>query len=138
MKLMDNLTIGDRVRARRDELGLTQDDLAERAGYCNKTAISKLEHAGNELSMKQVRRLASALDCTMEYLMGWQIRPDTKLSDTHVSTSDIPAAIDLYASYKAASPEKQMAIDVLLKDPQQAALSQRLQQYSNAEIQNNS
>lgn len=133
--LTDNLTIGDRVRNRREALGLTQDDLAERAGYCNKTAISKLEHLGNDISMKQVRRLAKALDCTMEYLMGWQDRPDVKLSDAPVSTADIPAAIGLYARYKNASPETQMAIDLLLKGPLQDALSQRLQGYNNGQTQ---
>lgn len=138
MRLLDNLTIGDRVRNRREELGWTQDELAEHAGYCNKTAISKLEHLGNEISMKQVRRLATALNCSMEHLMGWEEKPDMKLSDSTISTADIPAAVDLYAHYKSASPETQMAIDLLLKGPQQSSLSQRLQGYNNAQTQQDS
>ena len=34
---------GDRIRARRIELGLTQDELAERLGYASKTSVNKVE-----------------------------------------------------------------------------------------------
>ena len=115
MKVNDGLTVGDRIRNRRIELGLLQEDLAERAGYCGKSAISKLEHEGDQISMKQVRRLADALECTMEYLMGWQEPTTVKIKNSSVSSSDIPLAVDMFAKYKNASPEVQAAIDVLLK-----------------------
>lgn len=126
------MTVGDRIKQRRIELEWSQEELAKRAGYYGKPTISKYENAGNDISMKQVSRLAKALGVTTAYLMGWESEHKS-LSDTTVSTSDIPAAIDLYASYKNASPETQMAIDLLLKGPQQAALSQRLQDYNNGQ-----
>ena len=111
----DNKTVGDRIRDRRIELGLLQEELAERAGYCGKSAVSKLEHAGNDISMKQVRRLAAALDCSMEHLMGWKESTSIKVQDKSVSSNDIPLALDLYAQYMNAPREVQVAIDVLLK-----------------------
>ena len=66
------MTVADRIKNKRIELNLSQEELAKRAGYSGKTAISKLENAGNNITMKQVRRLAEALSVTDKYLMGWE------------------------------------------------------------------
>lgn len=66
------MTVGERIKLKREQLGLSQTELAIRAKYSDKTAISKLEHAGNNISMKQVERLANALNCSSQYLMGWE------------------------------------------------------------------
>lgn len=115
MRKDDGLTVGDRIKQRRIELGLLQEEVAERAGYVGKSAISKIEHGGNTITMKQVRRMASALDCSMEYLMGWSEPTNIKVQDKAISSNDIPLALDLYAQYQNAPREVQVAIDVLLK-----------------------
>ena len=66
------MTVADRIRERRRELNLSQSELAQKAGYTDKTSISKLEHAENDISMKQISRLAEALETTPAYLMGWE------------------------------------------------------------------
>lgn len=71
------MTIADRIRNIRNELQLSQTELAERANYCDKTRISKIENSGNDISMKQVKRIASALGVPMESLMGWSVPEDT-------------------------------------------------------------
>ena len=65
------MTVGDRIRERRKELGMSQDDLAKKMGYSGKSAISRIENEGNNLTTDRVSKLASALDCTPGYLMGW-------------------------------------------------------------------
>lgn len=115
MRPNDGLTVGDRIKDRRIELGLLQEELAERAGYVGKSAISKIEHSGNNISMKLVRRMSAALECSMEYLMGWSEPTNIKVQDTSVPSNEIPLAVDLYAQYKNAPREVQVAIDVLLK-----------------------
>ena len=50
---------------------MTQDELAKRAGYKDKTSISKIENSGDDISLKKVRRIAEALDVEINYLMGW-------------------------------------------------------------------
>lgn len=65
------MTVGERIKELRIEFGLSQDELAKRAGYSDKTAISKLEHAGNNITLKQVKRIAIALEASPEELMGW-------------------------------------------------------------------
>lgn len=66
------MTIGDRIRIKREELSLSQTDLAKKAGYNDRTSISKFEHAGDDISMKQVKRVAKALGVSAAYLMGWE------------------------------------------------------------------
>lgn len=65
------MDIGERIRNRRKEMDMTQDQLAAKAGFKNRSAISKLETAGNDVTMRQVKRIAECLDTTPAYLMGW-------------------------------------------------------------------
>lgn len=69
------MTTGDRIRNRRQELGLTQEDLAKKMGLAGKSTVSKIESAGNEVSLKQVRKYAKALNCTVGYLLGMDATP---------------------------------------------------------------
>ncbi|KAA9157947.1 helix-turn-helix transcriptional regulator [Amycolatopsis acidicola] len=54
---------GERVRARRDRLGLTQERLAERAGM-HWSNVGHIERGRRNLSMENILRLAAALECT--------------------------------------------------------------------------
>ena len=58
---------GDAVRARREGLGLTQEELAGRAGI-HRTYLSDVERGGRNLSLVTIERLAAALDVTMSEL----------------------------------------------------------------------
>lgn len=66
------MTIADRIKKKRLEQDLSQTELAKLAGYSDKTAISKFENAGDDITMKQVKRVAQALGVTSAYLMGWE------------------------------------------------------------------
>lgn len=65
------MTIGDRIRQRRQELSMTQDELAKRVGYASRSSINKLEMA-RILPSRKIELMAEALDCTPAYLMGWE------------------------------------------------------------------
>ena len=65
------MTVADRIKEKRLELNLSQTELAKRAGYTDKTSISKLEHSKDDISIKQISRLADALGTTTANLMGW-------------------------------------------------------------------
>lgn len=66
------MTTGERIKARRQELGMTQSELGERLGI-QKSAISKIER-GAVVNLKRdtIARLCTVLDCTPSYLMGWE------------------------------------------------------------------
>lgn len=70
-------TVGDRIRERRKELGLTQGELATRMGYKSKSAVCKAETVEFNPTLDRVKEFAKALDTTPSYLMGWDTG-DTK------------------------------------------------------------
>ena len=63
--------IGKRIRTRREELGMTQEELASRLGYKSKTTIAKIENGTNDIVQSKVIEFAQVLDTTPSYLMGW-------------------------------------------------------------------
>ena len=65
------MTLGERIKARRKEIGMTQTELAYRTGYADKSAISKIEKGLIELGQKGIVIFADALGTTPAFLMGW-------------------------------------------------------------------
>lgn len=59
----------ERLRTARDKRGLSQADLATRAGF-QASAISHFETGTRKPSFDNLRRLADALDVTTDYLLG--------------------------------------------------------------------
>lgn len=68
-----HLQITQRLRQRRDDLGLTQKQIVTRLARCGlqttNRALSSLEH-GSGLDVAKLPELATALDCTVTYLLG--------------------------------------------------------------------
>jgi transcriptional regulator with XRE-family HTH domain len=58
---------GTAVKFRREGLGLTQEELAERAGI-HRTYLSDVERGTRNLSLVNIERLASALSISMSEL----------------------------------------------------------------------
>lgn len=58
---------GTAVKFRREELGLTQEDLAEKAGI-HRTYLSDIERGTRNLSLINIEKLAAALSLSMAKL----------------------------------------------------------------------
>ena len=61
-------TLGERVRERREKLGLTQEALAGMVGW-QKSAISHVEYGRMRPGIYKLPDLARALDCTVDFLL---------------------------------------------------------------------
>lgn len=61
--------IGNLIRKRREELGMTQDELAEKTGYKSRSSINKLEKGGNDLPRAKIRIFAKVLNIAPEYFV---------------------------------------------------------------------
>ena len=68
--------IGQRVKARRRQLHMTQDELAAKLGYTSKATISKIETGVNDIALTKVDAFAKALLCDPRYLLGVTDSPD--------------------------------------------------------------
>lgn len=55
------MTIGERIKLRREELQMTQEELAQKLGYKSRSSINKIELGGNELTQRKIMDIAHAL-----------------------------------------------------------------------------
>ena len=65
------MTIGERIKFRREELGMSQEELAHKIGSKSRSAVNKIETGANQLKQKKIMDIAMALDTTPAYIMGW-------------------------------------------------------------------
>lgn len=72
-----DIGIGGRIKARRKELGMSADKLAELLGK-NRSTIFRYENGEIEnLPLDSLSPIAAALKTTPAYLMGWQKNNDS-------------------------------------------------------------
>lgn len=64
-------TIGDRVKARRLAMDMSQEDLARALGYKSKASIFKIENGVGDIPRSKLPKFASILNCSISYLTGW-------------------------------------------------------------------
>lgn len=72
------MSIGTKIKLRREELGLSQDELAVKMGYKSRSSINKIENGTNDIPQSKVVAFANALNTTVAYLMDWQEETDFK------------------------------------------------------------
>ena len=65
------MTIYDRIRSRREQLGMSQQELANKLGYKSRSAINKIESGLRDINQSKLEDFAAALQTTPSYLMGW-------------------------------------------------------------------
>ncbi len=128
------MTIGDRIREKRKELGYTQEELAKKLGYASRSSVNKIENA-RELSNKKVQLFADILQTTPAYLMGWvneellsnEIKIIEKIDDT--SNKDKFDILSIYKKLNKAN--KNLVYDYMntLIDKQNSVKKETLEYY---------
>jgi len=79
----------ERIRQRREELGMSQDEIAEKLGYKSRSTIAKIESGENDITQSKIVAFARVLDTSPAYLMGWAkqaARNSNTLSDANCKT----------------------------------------------------
>ncbi|WP_143320928.1 helix-turn-helix transcriptional regulator [Clostridium sp. HBUAS56010] len=66
------MDIGQIIKKRREELGISQEELAQKAGYKSRSSINKIEVDGRGLPQAKIEAIAKALRTTPSFLMGWE------------------------------------------------------------------
>ena len=68
---MSKNQIGDRIKLRRLELGISQESLAKALGYNSRSSINKIELGLQGLPAKKIKKVTDILNVSPFYLMGW-------------------------------------------------------------------
>ena len=66
------MKIGEKIKARRIELGWSLQELADRMGYANKSSVARIEAGAIDPPQSKVVKFAEALHTSVAYLMDWE------------------------------------------------------------------
>lgn len=64
------MTIGQRIKKRREELGISQEELAHKIGYKSRSSVNKIELDIYNLQQPKIVAIAKALDVTPMWILG--------------------------------------------------------------------
>lgn len=88
--------IGERIRQRRIELKMTQEELALKVGYRSRSAINKIEKGLRDVNQTQILKLSEILDVSIPWLMGYDVPMERESEDlgrygiTPITTKRLP------------------------------------------------
>lgn len=66
------MKIGERIKNRREQLDMSQEELAKRLGYKSRSSINKIEKDASGLPQTKIAAIANALHTTPAFIMGWE------------------------------------------------------------------
>jgi transcriptional regulator with XRE-family HTH domain len=106
--------IGERIRQKRNQLGITQDALAQMAGYTSRSSINKIEKGLVDLPQSKLVEIADALLMPPSFLLGWDddedIADDDQITPEPTLTEAEQALLDLFRCVPAEQQEIVLAM----------------------------
>lgn len=113
------MTVGERIKAKRLELGMSQEELAKKCGYKSRSSINKIE-LERDLPLRKVEQLARALNTDPIYLMGWEDELQKgydaaeEILDNLCKIHSSPMITELNQKFIKLSPSQQKSILALI------------------------
>lgn len=102
------MTIGERIRELRENLGMSQDELAKKVGYKSRSSINKLE-LSRELPTRKVQAVARVLGVSPSYLMGYDVSsvaPEAAGQDNYTLSADALILAEKYDRLNSAGKQE--------------------------------
>lgn len=65
-----NFIMGKRIKTAREKAGYSQDDLARKLGYKNRSSIARIENGLSEIGVSKIKEFADILNVTPTYILG--------------------------------------------------------------------
>lgn len=96
-----------RIRARREELKMSQEELAKKLGYKSRSSINKIELGENDLPQSKIMAFAKALGTTPSYLMGWQDEEYAAQAENNTPCRTYPIIGEVAAGFGAEAIEEE-------------------------------
>jgi transcriptional regulator with XRE-family HTH domain len=78
------MSIGAKIKQRRNELSWSQRDLAAKMGYNNNSTIARIEKGQVDIPQSRIVQFAEVLGVSVAYLMGW----DEEIKQDPVGTAE--------------------------------------------------
>lgn len=110
----DDRAVGDRIRLRRRELGMSQTALGDLLGVTFQQ-IQKYEKGKNRVSASRLASVSEALDTPITFLL---VGPQKERRDDAVATGEImltPEAVRLLTAYDRMNPQVRQTFTALVE-----------------------
>ena len=93
-------SVGQRIKARRTELQMSQRELASRMGYTDHTTITRIESGKVDPPQSRIAQFAKVLGVTPGHLMGWDAEPEElgAMAATLLTAPETTAMLQEYMS----------------------------------------
>jgi transcriptional regulator with XRE-family HTH domain len=106
-----DVALGSRVRIRRKEMGISQNDLAQACGITFQQ-VQKYEHGTNRISFSRLVEISAALECSVGDLIGdLDTSKPSRTFSKQVAFLTETGASDLLSAYASIqSPQRRRAI----------------------------
>jgi transcriptional regulator with XRE-family HTH domain len=106
------MTIGARIKARRQELKMSQREMAARLGYTDHTTLTRIEAGKIDLPQSRIVKIAEVLGVTPGYIMGWEQEPEDMGALAANMLKD-PRLLRLVKNYSALDDADRAIVDAL-------------------------
>ena len=113
------MKIGDRIKQRREELNLSQEELAKRLGYKSRSSINKIENDASGLPQHKIAAIAKALLTTPSYIMGWEEQIENnpeEVAEKHVEMLTDADLLEVYEYFKVLDEKKRQIVKDLVRN----------------------
>ena len=106
------LKLYENIKVLRLEQRMTQDELARRAGYTDRSSIAKIERGMVDLPQSKIKQFAKIFGVTPSHLMGWDASPED-LGAMAATVLRDPDLLRLVQNYLALSESDQYALRLM-------------------------
>jgi transcriptional regulator with XRE-family HTH domain len=111
------MEVGERIRMRREELNMTQDELAKKVGYTSRSSVAKIESNANGMVQSKLVAFANALQTTPAYLLGFDEQSEKKndaITDIILKLRTDNDYLEVVSMLKGLSSEELIAVRTFL------------------------
>lgn len=108
------LKLYENIKRCRIESKMTQEELAHKTGYTDRSSIAKIEKGAVDLSQSKIKQFADALGTTPGHLMGWDGGPE-EIGAVAATVLTDPAILSMVQDYLTLSLSDQFMVRSLVE-----------------------
>ena len=109
MEGCDVVHIGEKIKNRRLEIGMSQRELARKMGYSDNSTLNRIEKGTVDVTQAKVVQFAKVLNVSIAYLMDWE--EDKKIPTDKNLTDGEKLLLELF--HKVPDAKKEMLLKMI-------------------------
>ena len=112
------MAIGEKIKARRNELQWSQRELSDRMGYSNHSTITRIEAGKVDVPQSKIVKFAEVLGVSVAYLMGWEEKIEKDpvgMAERHFEMIMDEDLADIFEEFKSLDATKKKLVKDLIR-----------------------